>query len=294
MTLNVNFRVNALIIGAGRSGTTSLCDTIARHPQICYSTIKEVNYFSIDSLYRRGESYFHSLFECDNKKVVATADTYLLAAQSAIQRIYAYNPDIKLIVLLRDPVSRAFSSYNYSVNYGHHEKYYSFIDSIESEKGIKANEDLVEINNLGHFYCSLYGKHLLRWADVFGKDQLLILKTRDMANNPNIIAKQITDFLEIDQYKFEFEKQNVNAVPRSRIFERLLINRDSILRKSIRNLMPRKIKQKIFKSGLVEKVHNVNRNPQKAASLTEEEQSRAFEYFKNDLDILEKEFGITL
>ena len=53
-------QVNTLIIGAGRSGTTTLCKIIEGHQQVCFSKIKEVHYFSIADLHQRGESYYQS------------------------------------------------------------------------------------------------------------------------------------------------------------------------------------------------------------------------------------------
>ena len=117
-------RVNALIIGAGSSGPTSLYGYLESHPDVCFSNIKEVHFFSIDELYKRGESYYHSFFrKCQSAPVIASADTYLLMDHDAISRIHAYNPEMKIIVMLRDPVTRAYSNYNYSVNYGHHQAY---------------------------------------------------------------------------------------------------------------------------------------------------------------------------
>lgn len=287
-----SIRVNTLLIGAGRSGTTSLCSALAQHPEICFSTIKEVNYFSIEDLYSRGEEYFHSFFDYKDENVVATSDTYLLPAYDAIEKIHSYNPEMKLVVLLRDPVNRAYSSYNYSVNYGHHKAYHSFLDSIDIEKDIMQKKDLIEINNLGHFYGSLYARHLQEWAKLFPKQQMLILRTSDMRDNPGRFSSKLTDFLGIQSYQFTYEKQNVNAIPRSRLMERMLIDRNSILRKAVRKLLPWGIKQRIIKSGKVEQIHNANRQAREATVLSDEEYNVAKQYFVKDLEMLQKEFGI--
>src|SRR5689334_4503511 len=124
-------KVNAMIIGAGRSGTTTVYEYLKQHPEICFSITKELHYFSIPELYARGEQYFHSLFpDYKDQKIVATADTYLLMDRDAPKRIKEYNPGMKFIIVLREPVARAYSNYNYSVNFGHEKKDISFLDTI--------------------------------------------------------------------------------------------------------------------------------------------------------------------
>ena len=196
-----DFRVNTLIIGAGRSGTTSLYAYLETHRDVCFSSIKEVHYFSIDELFKRGERYYHSFFrKCDDATVIASADTYLLMDYDAITRIHAYNPDMKIIVMLRDPVARAYSSYNYSVNYGHHKAYGTFLDSVVREKDIDKVANIVTRNNVGHFYGSLYYEHLSKWSAVFPREQIFLLKTGDLKDSPRRLSEEMFHFLGLPFY----------------------------------------------------------------------------------------------
>ncbi|MDA3953962.1 MAG: sulfotransferase, partial [Bacteroidales bacterium] len=103
-------KTNMLIIGAGRSGTTTLYEHLKLHSDICFSNIKEVPYFSIPDIYKRGESYYHSFFKPNKQKIIASSDTYLLIDKDAPKRIFDYNPNMKIIIMLREPVARAYSS----------------------------------------------------------------------------------------------------------------------------------------------------------------------------------------
>lgn len=286
-------RVNTLIIGAGRSGTTSLCEHLAAHPDVCFSMVKEVHYFSIKELYRKGEKYYHSFFrKCEEASVIASADTYLLMDYDAISRIYAYNPEMKIIVMLRNPVTRAYSSYNYSVNYGHHDAYSTFFDSIEVEKNIAEEKNIVTRNNVGHFYGSLYYKHLINWTALFPREQFLLLKTADLKDSPHELSGKLFSFLNILNYQAEIERANVAAVPNSKKLEKFLLDRDLFLRKIIRNVTPRFIKNFIMRTGIVDKLHDANRKEQSITPLSKNEIERGIQYFMDDLQLLKREFDI--
>lgn len=294
MTRRNDLKVDALIIGAGRAGTTSLYSMLQAHPEVCFSNIKEVHYFSIPELYKRGENYFHSFFrKCSGRQVTASADTYLLMDHDAIQRIFSYNPAMKLIVMLREPVARAYSSYNYSVNLGHHKAYASFTDSIEREAGICGQEDIVSRNNCGHFYGSLYCKHLREWAAKFPGEQILLLRTKDLKNAPDALAGELFSFLGISDNQYNTEQANRAAVPRSMMLERFLLDREHFLRKLVRKATPRFIKNLILGSGMVERFHRANLKEQENEPLADAEAERAARYFQDDLAGLKDEFGIS-
>lgn len=286
-------KVNTLVIGAGRSGTTTICNVLEQHPDVCYSVVKEVYYFSIPGLYRRGEGYLHSFFEdCTGKPVIATADTYLLIDYGAIPRIHAYNPEMKIIVMVRNPVERAYSSYHYSVNYGHHKPYRCFTDSIEAEAAIAEEPDVVKRNNLGHFYAGLYSRHLDQWLKVFDRSQLLILPTAGMKEDPDRAVSELFKFLELPPADINMKRLNVHAVPRSRALEQTLLNRESLLRRAVRNLTPAFVKNRIIRSGLVEKIFKMNRKATPVPEMSDEERRKATVYFRGDMDRLEKEYHV--
>ncbi len=295
MSVDHQFKVNALVIGAGRSGTTSLCSMLESHPEVCFSVVKEVHYFSIKELFDRGEKYYHSFFgHHKGEKIAAAADTYLLMDHTAPQRIKAYNPGMRIIVILRDPVMRAYSSYNYSVNYGHHDAYDEFIASIQKEKDIEKVESIVDRNNLGHFYGSMYAAHLEYWMEIFGRDNILILRTADLKEHPDELQRTLCRFLGIREVFMETERKNTNAVPRSKQLEKFLLKREGPLRNILRSLTPSFLKRWIMRSGMVDKLHALNRVSREAHQLDNETYKKAMEWFADDLKQLEEKYGIVL
>lgn len=289
----MDFKVNTIIIGAGRSGTTTLFQMMEQHPEVCFSEIKEVHYFSVPDLYGRGESYLHSFYKkWKNEAVVALADTYLMIDNDGISRLHTYNPEMKIIVMLRNPVDRAYSSYNYSVNYGHHKAYINFLDSIEIENDLGEESDIVKRNNLGHFYASKYHMHLEQWLKVFKMDQVLIMTTHELRSSQTKVSEKLFRFLDIPIVHTEVAAANVQAVPKSQGLELFLLNRDHKLRRLIRWLTPGFMKRWVFGSGIVNKVHESNRRPELAEKLSDEDREIAMNYFKEDLKSLKEELGI--
>lgn len=293
MSERKGMRVNALIIGAGRSGTTTLYTYLKGHGDVCFSYIKEVPFFSLKEHFAKGEKYYHSFFrKCGRAPVLASADTYLLMDQKAISRVKAYNPAMKILVMLREPVARAYSSYTYSVNFGHHKAYASFLDSMEVEKEITREPDIVRRNNLGHFYGSLYYEHLSKWMEVFPREQLLLLKTSDLLEHPEKFSGDVCSFLGIPAYAGKFDKVNAAAVPRNRMLEKLFLDRNNLPRKLIRKLTPRAVKNLIMRSGAVDALHAANRKEQSAPPLLREDAEQARLYFLEDLSNLKMKFGL--
>jgi len=287
-------KVNAIIIGAGRSGTTSVYQYLSNHKEVNFSITKEVHYFSIDDLFKRGDKYFHSLFEPQEKKITATADTYLLIDKKAPERIKTYNPEMKLILMLRDPVERAFSNFNYSVNYGHEESNTSFLKTIQLEKSRLNNNDIAELNNTCHFYGSLYYEHLNYWLQFFPLENFILLKLEDLKKDPETFYKQLTVALNIAYIPFEQEniKFNAGSGVKSKWLQQLLLNRDSNLRKTI-SFFLKPFRKLIIKSGIIDKVYAINKTEVAQQQITAEEKQLAQQYFTEDLKMLKLKYGIS-
>lgn len=288
-------KVNHIIIGAGRSGTTSLVAYLKQHVDVNFSSIKEVSYFSIDEHYNRGEAFLHSFYEEDNQPVMATSDTYLLMSKDAPERIKVYNPNIKLTIILREPASRTLSNYNFSVNHGYIDATESLIASQKKESDVLSRNDIVEQNNYCNFYGSLYHKHLSYWLQYFKREQLFICTTEQLKNNPKKLMKDYFTFLGVKDIQVkELEPLNQAATVKNKTLNSFLVNRDHWLRKVIRVPMQLKpIRNVVLKSNVVESVKDGNKQQQAYKKLTAEEQEFCHNYFREDLQKLKENFGIT-
>lgn len=286
-------KVNTIIIGAGRSGTTSVFAWMEQHPDIQCSITKEVHYFSLTDLYQRGEKYFHSLFEGADKKVIATADTYLLMDHDAPARIRAYNPDMRIIVMLRDPVERAYSNYQYSVQFGHERADVQFADTIALEPERLKIPDIAARNNLCHCYGSLYALHLSVWAQHFHRSQFFIGTLNELRTDPAQLYTRLSAFLNIPYVPFSEQDKAFNTATgvKSKWLQQLLLNREHPLRRAL-TFFIRPFRNLIIKSGIIDRIYALNKKQVQLPKLTPEERNSVSPYFEQDLKQLRDEWQI--
>lgn len=287
-------KLNHIIIGAGRSGTTSLVEYLKQHHEINFSSIKEVTYFSVDDHYKRGEDYLHSFFNT-NKRVNATSDTYLLMSKEAPKRIAEYNPDIKIAVILREPSARTYSNYHFSVNHGYIDKSVSLIESEKNEAKILIENNIIDQNNYGNFEGSLYHKHLSCWLKYFKREQLFICTTNELKSNPINLFKCYFNFLGIDEIEVrELAAKHKAAGVKNKQLNKFLVNRNHWLRRLIsKPLQIGVLRNIVLNSNVVDKIKESNRQEMAYPLMTEIEKEFCDDYFKEDLQKLKDEFGVS-
>lgn len=216
--LTSNFRAlpDFLIIGEMKSGTSSLFYYLNRHPMIVPPIRKEMHFFNIG--YGKGLGWYRAHFPL--KKNLGTALTgescpgYLFAP-GACERIYKNIPNVRLIVLLRNPVQRAISHYYHEVKMGR-----EYLPLFEA---LKAEEDRLNESNIDdqegletHLHASYkrrgrYYAHLVRLFSYFDKEQVLILGNNELLQNPSGVTNKVYEFLFLDKMtdNIDFPKKNV-------------------------------------------------------------------------------------
>ena len=288
-------KLDHIIIGMGRCGTTSLSDYINQHPHIANTVIKEVHFFSVDDHYQRGETFLQDHFNLKTGSFTTT-DTYLLMSDKGPERVYKHNPDIKITVLLRDPTSRTYSNYHYSLNNGYQKSSIGLIESLKKEKEFLAG-DIILKNNLCHFEGSLYHKLLCNWLKYFGQDQIQILRTEDLQKTPQKVIDQLSNFLEIPRFQITpLEAKNKAKKVKSKALQQFLLNRNHWLRNLIRRPMRIKIiKSFVIKTRINDRVNSMNKKYGAGyPPMTEQEKEFCSTFFMDDLKKLKDDFNITL
>ena len=213
-----------LIIGAQKCGTTSLFDFLIQHPNIGKPHKKEISYFSYK--YFRGTNWYKSFFPIflpgftQNFSLTGEATTEYICYPKSAQRIAKTIPKIKLIVLLRNPVDRAYSHYHHTKRVG--KEHLSFEEAITKEKervdwclqNILDDENYYHENY--HFYTYLsrgvYVDQIKHWLYLFDRKQFLFLKSEDLFSHPSKTFKQVLNFLELPIWEpKQYQKLNYNS-----------------------------------------------------------------------------------
>ncbi|NEQ36106.1 MAG: hypothetical protein F6K40_07340 [Okeania sp. SIO3I5] len=211
---------NFIIIGAQKCGTTSLYKYLTKHPQILPATKKEVHFFDLN--FDKGMSWYYSHFsqkETQNKIITGEASPYYIFHPHAPQRISQSLPDIKLIVLLRNPVDRAVSHYYHNRQFRKLREPLSFEEAIQQESSriepeinkIIADENYKSLSHRYYSYLSrgIYIQQLVEWMKFFPRQSFLILKSEELWENPGQKMKQVWDFLGVPSQTQEiYEKHN--------------------------------------------------------------------------------------
>lgn len=210
-----------MIIGAQRCGTSYLYGELIKHPQIAPALKKEVHFFDLQ--YRNGVAWYRAHFpawpatqSCARNFMTGEASPYYLFHPHVPQRVAALVPRVKLIVLLRNPVDRAYSHYHHEVRKGFESLPFQAAIEREPERVLAETKKVLEdeaycsFNHRHYSYLSrgVYVDQLKSWMNIFPKAQLLLLKSEDFYQDPPSVMKQITDFLHVPPWEPEAYKQS--------------------------------------------------------------------------------------
>lgn len=198
-----------LIVGAQKCGTTSLYNYLSQHHNITPALVKEIHYFDLD--YQKGGKWYKAHFPIDRGyKITGEASPYYIYHPCVPNRVFNLIPEVKLILLLRNPVDRAYSHFQHERHLGL-EPLNSFEDALKAEeerlKGVNRkliNGCLKYSFNHQHFsYLSRgrYIEQIKRWLRYFRREQLLIIRSEDFFKYPDKIMEKVFGFLNINYYK---------------------------------------------------------------------------------------------
>jgi hypothetical protein len=178
-----------LIIGAAKSGTTSLAVWLDAHTDVFVLPRKESHFFSRESVWERGIDWYASQFAeaDDGVQLVGEATPNYLSHPLAAPRIAEALPNVRTVAILRDPVERAWSHYVYDRDAGHSPERF---EEIVQTAGQTAE----------HYYVRMgrYVQHLRRWSTLVPREQLLVLWFDDLRDRPEQVWRDVCGFLDLE------------------------------------------------------------------------------------------------
>lgn len=201
---------NFLIIGAAKSGTTSLYRHLAAHPQVFMSAIKETNFFALEGRepefderaprdrVRSGHVHrladYRRLFEgVHEERAVGEASPWYLHSEQAPSRILEHVPDARLIAILRNPVDRAYSTFRANQRDG-----LESCDTFEAALAEQLERGRTWNWGLEFLEGGFYHRHLSRYYRLFAGERIRIYLFEDLVADPESLMEDLYGFLDVD------------------------------------------------------------------------------------------------
>ena len=272
----------AFIIGAMKSGTTSLFEILSQHPQVCPSKIKEPDYFTKDSDENSHEDYLslwgwrdstHSI--ALESSVAYTKEPYITGVPERING--AKLGQYRFIYMLRNPLTRIESQVRHGLFAG-------WGKSLDA----RIPEDAINFSS--------YAMQLDKYLEFFPIDNILLVTLEEFKNDPHEVLFRICQFLEIDK---NFEFKNVTATRNSGEFFNASANISYITQSSFGQFVAHKILPAKIKTLIRNFITHLNKGKNKTSNLgrwrlTSEERNLVLNRLADDLKRLESDFGVNI
>ncbi|MEZ6010790.1 MAG: sulfotransferase domain-containing protein [Hyphomonas sp.] len=212
-------RIDFLIAGVQKGGTTALDAYLRQHPEICMAKKKEPHFFdrrpptgigAIDrAIYHRNFDWSAARDGCR----LGEATPITCWWQGALERVWDYNSEIRLIMLLRDPVERAWSHYRMDCRRGR--ETLSFAEAIRMERERARRSLPHQDRERSYLSRSFYAPQVREMRRLFPDSQLLFLRSEGLSVHPQVALAEVCDFLGVARHEFDF-RHRPNAAPEAR------------------------------------------------------------------------------
>ena len=216
-------RLNFIVPGAQKAGTTALHYSLTKHRQIALPDRQEMHFFDDEKIFSRPVDYesLHRHFRV--RAGLALINRRLLAGEvtpsylywpPAMERIHHYNPRIKFIILLRNPIDRAFAHWNMQ-RFKDREPL-DFLDALREEPRRIATPLSIESRRFAYIDRGFYSVQLERVFKFFPREQVHLVKFEDFRDRKRETLDSIFDFLGVKRIRVGRDKdRNVGPYERA-------------------------------------------------------------------------------
>ncbi len=283
-------RINAFIVGAQKAGTTSLNRYLSQHPDI-FSYPDEFGFFYRDELFTDGYAKAFQRYYRDysSERVLLGKNIAVFYSRKAMKRLHDHNPSIKIILMLRNPVDRAYSAFKYTRQMGWED---CEIFETAIEKNPSDYADWVARESCEYLRRGRYHEHFQNLLEFFPMSQIFIGQFSKFISDPNDFCQSVFDFFGIQSFEVDTSKKH-NIAKASRLpWLIAFINNPTKfprIKKLAKELIPDRFRDKTVK--FIKKINAKNKiSPPMNAST----RARLNEYFKPYNEKLEKLLRIDL
>ncbi|MBV6397460.1 MAG: hypothetical protein HFACDABA_03074 [Anaerolineales bacterium] len=295
-------RPTFFVVGAPRCGTTALYTYLSEHPSIFLPVIKELHYFAADFpdvhkiQFRSDEDYLKMFADADSE-VLAAGDISPLHiySRTALERIHAFNPAAKILLILRNPVDFVQSIHQLNLGILREDvKDLARAWDLQEERRQGRQmppscrePQLVQYGNLGSF-----GKHLERVYSVFPRKQVMVILFDDFAADPKAVYESILAFLKVpSDGRTNFPTVNASFEQRSQFVARIFHPARSVYRFFMKVISIFGVNFMKNVSVFYGKVEALNTRPAPRAKMDPALRARLQAYFRDDIEKLARLLG---
>ncbi|HEY9767524.1 MAG TPA: sulfotransferase [Coleofasciculaceae cyanobacterium] len=232
---------NLFIVGQPKSGTTALHQFLGQHPEIYMSSIKEPHFFCSDFHLEsdraygrqrffdfRNESAYLQLFsKAKNVKIAGESSTNYLYSQVTAEKIHNFNPDGKIIIILREPAKFLYSLHSHYVKFTE-ENEPDFLTALDLEKERHQEKFLSpRVTSPSYVYYSQrvqYYQQVKRYRDRFSNNQIKVVIFEEFQSENERVFREILEFLGVSNFTPEYEAVNVNKEVKFKAINNLINN----------------------------------------------------------------------
>ena len=259
---------NLFIVGQPKSGTTALHQFLGQHPEIYMSSIKEPHFFCSDFHLEsdraygkkrffdfRSESAYLQLFNrSGNAKIVGESSTNYLYSRVAAEKIYNFNPDAKIVIILREPAKFLYSLHSHYVKFTE-ENEPDFLTALALESDRKQEKvTSPRVTTPSYLYYSRrvqYDRQVKRYYDRFNPEQIKVIVFEEFKSDNERIYREILEFLDVDpNFVPEYGTVNANKEVKFKAVNQLVNN--PLLKNISKNLLSQEFNE-FIRDNVVEK-----------------------------------------
>ena len=282
---------NFICLGAAKSGTTTLYDILRQHPDIYVPSFKEPHFFDIPENFFNGVHWYEkTYFQKANNKIISDFTPSYFFDINAPKRIFeTLGGDMKFVVIIRNPVDRAYSHYLHSKRDFHETLDFEEALTLETSR-LKQYQDQADyLSYLRHSYVQqgLYSKMLQRYLKYFSLDNFLFISFEDeFLERRDLVIKRILEFLEVDStilLNVDI-RSNPASKERSKILKRIM-KKTGWWRVFIKRIIPSLKIRQIIRNNIQRANISISTPPR----LGQLERQRVYNsYFRDDIHNLEE------
>ena len=284
---------NYMFIGAAKSATTTFFDILKKHEDIFVPKFKEPHFFNIDENYLKGLDWYKKTYfkDINNESIIVDFTPTYLYYKLCAERIFdSLGPNVKFVIILRNPVDRAYSHYNHSKRDGHEVSSFEDAIKLENERIEKFRDKNDFLSELRCSYISqgLYFEMISAYLKYFDLNNFFIINFEsEVVQNLDQTLLKLSKFLKLDLSNLDYEiHSNKSGKPKYKLLQNIITN-NNLFRKILKILVPQKQRQIIRN-----KIKNFNKEDFVYLQLSEEKRRQLFEkYFRKDIMKLENLIG---